>query len=241
MSGINFLRGWKWLSEARETSKRWIPGITRFALLRWAVNEDDDEWLARRGQSRQKKCALCANQGRSYPLGGFHTAICETCIATKQLTAFTVNIRGGPLDHLQRNVPADEKSERQEDWENCVACNQGDNTIGHWVRWCTVPIFALRELAHWRLLDYIVGRRLSKRPQTACYCLTDCPSIPTTTPRSWSYETPSHSSASPYRYLDQQTRAKSTSRTTIRPAHAAGEGTAHSYAMLTGRITHMLL
>ena len=138
--------GWKWLSEARETSKRWIPGITRFALLRWAVNEDDDEWLARRGQSRQKKCALCANQGRAYPLGGFHTAICETCIATRQITAFTVNTRGGPLDHLPRTVPADDQTERQEAWESCVACNQGDNTIGHWVRWCTVPIMALRDL-----------------------------------------------------------------------------------------------
>ena len=138
--------GWTWLSGARETSKRWIPSITRFALLRWAVNEDDDEWLARRGQSRQKKCTLCANQGRSYPLGGFHNAICETCIATKQLTAFTIDTRGGLLDHLQRNVPVDEESNRQEVWDNCVACAKGDNTIGHWVRWCVVPIIALREL-----------------------------------------------------------------------------------------------
>ena len=45
---------WAWLSHACEANKRWIPSITRFTLLRWAVNEDDDEWLARRGQSRQK-------------------------------------------------------------------------------------------------------------------------------------------------------------------------------------------
>ena len=134
--------GWKWLSEARETSKRWIPGITRFALLRWAVNEDDDEWLARRGQSRQKKCALCANQGRAYPLGGYHTAVCETCIATRQITAFTLDTREGPLDYLQRTVSVDDQIEQQEAWESCVACSQGDNTIGHWVRWCTVPIMA---------------------------------------------------------------------------------------------------
>ena len=30
--------------------------------------------------------------------------------------------------------------------EGCVACGQGDNTIGHWVRWCTVPVLALRDL-----------------------------------------------------------------------------------------------
>ena len=55
-------------SHACEASKRWIPSIARFTLLRWAVNEDDDEWLARRGQSRQKKCALCANTGRAWRL-----------------------------------------------------------------------------------------------------------------------------------------------------------------------------
>ena len=37
-----------------------------------------------------KNCALCANQGRAYPVGGWQTAICETCISLKQLTAFTV-------------------------------------------------------------------------------------------------------------------------------------------------------
>ena len=74
---------WAWLSHACEANKRWIPSITRFTLLRWAVNEDDDEWLARRGRSRQKKCALCANFGRAYPLGGYQIAICETCIVTK--------------------------------------------------------------------------------------------------------------------------------------------------------------
>ena len=69
---------WKWPSEAREANKRWIPGVTRFALLRWAVNEDDDEWLARRGQSRRKQCTRCTNQARAYPFGGHHVAICET-------------------------------------------------------------------------------------------------------------------------------------------------------------------
>ena len=33
-----------------------------------------------------------------------------------------------------------------EDWEKCIACAKGDNTVGHWVRWCVVPISALRSL-----------------------------------------------------------------------------------------------
>ena len=138
--------GWKWLSEAREANKRWIPGVTRFALLRWAVNEDDDEWLARRGQSRQKRCIHCTNQGRAYPFGGHHEAICETCIGIKQLTAFTLRMRDSPPNNPQRIETMGDQTEQEEAWERCVACGHGDNTIGHWVRWCTVPVLALRDL-----------------------------------------------------------------------------------------------
>ena len=122
------------------------PSITRFTLLRWAVNEDDDEWLARRGQSRQKRCALCANFGRAYPLGGYQTAICETCIVTKQLTAFTTDSLVRLLEASHRELPMQEELPVSEDWEKCVACTKGDNTVGHWVRWCVVPISALRSL-----------------------------------------------------------------------------------------------
>ena len=54
---------WSWLSQAITASKRWIPSMARFTLLRWAVNEDDDDWLARRGISRSKGCAfLCQHR-----------------------------------------------------------------------------------------------------------------------------------------------------------------------------------
>ena len=82
---------WTWLSQAFTASKRWIPSMARFTLLRWAVNEDDDDWLARRGTSRSKRCVYCSNTGRAYPLGGCQVAICENCISSKQITAFTTN------------------------------------------------------------------------------------------------------------------------------------------------------
>ena len=137
---------WAWLSHACEANKRWIPSITRFTLLRWAVNEDDDEWLARRGQSRQKKCALCANFGRAYPLGGYQIAICGTCIVTKQVTAFTTDSLVRLLETSHRELPMQEELPASEDWDKCIACAKGDNTVGHWVRWCVVPISALRSL-----------------------------------------------------------------------------------------------
>ena len=138
--------GWRWLSDAREANKRWIPGFTRFALLRWAVNEDDDEWLARRGQSRQKQCAHCTNQARAYPFGGHQVAICETCINSKQMNALTSPTRDSPPDNPLRVGTLDYQIDPGQDWECCVACGHGDNTIGHWVRWCMVPVHALRDL-----------------------------------------------------------------------------------------------
>ena len=53
---------WTWLSQAFTTSKRWSPSMTRFTLLRWAVNEDDD-WLAGEEQA-DKRCVYCSNTGR---------------------------------------------------------------------------------------------------------------------------------------------------------------------------------
>ena len=28
----------------------------------------------------------------------------------------------------------------QPDWPPCIACKSGDNSIGHWTRWCPVPL-----------------------------------------------------------------------------------------------------
>ena len=39
-----------------------------------------------------------------------------------------------------------DQAAQEEAWERCVACGHGDNTVGHWVRWCIVPILALRDL-----------------------------------------------------------------------------------------------
>ena len=137
---------WSWLSQAFLASKRWIPSIARFTLLRWAVNEDDDDWLARRGMSRSKDCAYCANTGRSYPVGGCQIAICETCISLKQLTAFTIDDLDLPELRRSNEEPNLEATQEADTCARCVACVKGDNTVGHWVRWCKVPIVALRNL-----------------------------------------------------------------------------------------------
>ena len=189
--------GWKWLSEAREANKRWIAGVTRFALLRWAVNEDDDEWLARRGQSRQKRCFHCTNQGRAYPFGGHQVAICETCISIKQLTAFTLRIRDSPPNNPQRIDTNGEQTDLEEAWESCVACGHGDNTIGHWVRWCTHCTRPCPKGLNWRCYNHFPSRGLTEGSQTTGHCLTDCSPVPTATSRSRSHAASNYSTSSP--------------------------------------------
>ena len=139
--GIN----WMWFNGAVGISKRWIPSMARFTLLRWAVNEDDDEWLARRGISRSKQCFYCANIGKTYPFGGYRVAVCEVCIASKQLTALSLERCEMPVLR-EPDEPQQVQTHPATDWIKCVACSRGDNTVGHWVRWCTVPIVALQTL-----------------------------------------------------------------------------------------------
>ena len=155
---------WNWLSQAFLASKRWIPSLARFTLLRWAVNEDDDDWLARRGISRSKGCTFCANIGRTYPFGGFQIAICENCISLKQITTFTIDDLEAPEPREPTGAQNQETIIEGDPYMRCVACTRGDNTVGHWVRWCKVPIVALRNLTNDATLTSLLeGSRKSTR------------------------------------------------------------------------------
>ena len=193
--------GWKWLSEARETNKRWIPGVTRFALLRWAVNEDDDEWLARRGQSRQKRCIHCTNQGRAYPFGGHQVAICETCICIKQITAFTLHIRNSPPNNLQRIETMGDQSARRGLGEMCCMRTwwQHRRPLGQMVH-CTHPC---PQGLNWRCYNQFPSGGLTEGSQTTGHCLTGCSPVPTATSRSRSHAASNYSTFSPPWSMDQ--------------------------------------
>ena len=113
---------WTWLSNAFACNKRWIPGVARFTLLRWAVNEDDGDWLARRGISRLQDYALCANKGRAYPWGGCQMVLCEACISTKQLNAFTINNMSVPNPRLPTDQASTSETGLPHPVLQCVAC-----------------------------------------------------------------------------------------------------------------------
>ena len=138
--------------------------MARFALLRWALGEDDDIGLAIRIQfGRTLPCCLCGTPARSFPAGLQFEPFCEACVADQGITCFSLSsmsaINMSPLQHgfahavslpwspvpLGR-VPRLGGSEQDAEFFStlapCVACQQGDNSIGHWSRWCAVPVVA---------------------------------------------------------------------------------------------------
>ena len=56
----------EWVETVWGLSSKWCNGVSRFSLLRWAVNQDDDVWLQRRGTRHRQRCSMCGNPGETY-------------------------------------------------------------------------------------------------------------------------------------------------------------------------------
>ena len=73
---------WAWLTSLATVPKLAVNGVARFAVLRWAVNEDDDECLRLRlagSLQAEQPCQLCGVRTRLYPLGLNFAPACEKC------------------------------------------------------------------------------------------------------------------------------------------------------------------
>ena len=146
--------GWKggidhvWVDLVAGAPKRQCGGIARYTLLRWAVNQDDDVWLSMRGTRHRQKCAHCGLLNSSFPYGYYSPPWCERCIQNRQLSVWTIVRWSRPLlDAYTSNQAYDKIQEWQRAFEvvpvsdmACLACGCGDNTIGHWTRWCPIPL-----------------------------------------------------------------------------------------------------
>lgn len=66
----------EWMSTANKTA---VGSVLRFSALRWALIEDSDGWLAKRGKhSRVSPCCQCQAIARKYLLGPQWGALCDT-------------------------------------------------------------------------------------------------------------------------------------------------------------------
>ena len=163
---------WAWLTSLASLPKAAANGIARFAVLRWAVNEDDDECLRLRTQGdlhAEQPCQWCAVPTRLYPLGLNYSPACEQCCLDHNINATTLNnhnLGGIPTTsfwHLaatsvqgQHRIPG-EWPLNDRALPPCIACGQSDNSAHHWARFCIVPILVLNVLhpaeVPWTSLD----------------------------------------------------------------------------------------
>ena len=207
IGGISY----RWIEGLSKVPKKLCNGIARYAVLRWALNQDDDHWLANRGTRHQFPCARCGSRADCFPWGFYAAPICDPCAVGLNLTAFTLapfsqelftcqveaawhqrcdlglgvieeeNQRDGTLiaGSPPLDVPPQDLVDRLTQELDCrlpdndlvcIACGCGDCTVGHWVRWCIVPIVAAHRLLGLRRyighLDEV--SRLSQRSLTVC-------------------------------------------------------------------------
>ena len=76
----------EWIEITSSLKKRWCNGVARYTILRWAVNQDDDVWLANRGTRHSQQCSQCSSKGDSFPGGHTESPLCERCIQTQHVT-----------------------------------------------------------------------------------------------------------------------------------------------------------
>ena len=177
--GVSF----PWLQALAVLPKCFAHEVARFALLRWALGEDDDIGLTIRIQyGRSLPCCLCGAPARSYPVGLQYEPYCEACIATQGINCFSlssmdmVNVSPGQHGYshaaalpwsrvVVRRVPRGGDDAQDAGFFSglapCIACGQGDNSIGHWSRWCAVPVVVasiLLELGDFSSLDQLARR-----------------------------------------------------------------------------------
>jgi len=111
-----------------------------------------------RGTRHQQKCVHCGLLNSAFPFGYSSPPLCERCIQTRQMSLWST-AWSRPL--LLAYTSEQSTDRIKESWDIapasdtvCRACGCGDNTIGHWARWCPVPlIVALSILRPSRQVD----------------------------------------------------------------------------------------
>ena len=153
---------WAWLNKLSTIPKMAIHGVARFAVLRWAVNEDDDECLRLRvtgSLQAERPCALCGTRTQLYPLGLQAAPACEKCCHEQDINATT--LPGPRISEIPVSSPWSKLSNltcrsysvpaawplHLRDLPPCIACGNGDNSAHHWARFCVVPLLVATALS----------------------------------------------------------------------------------------------
>ena len=172
----------KWISLLLNAPPGMCNGIGRYTLLRWAVNQDDDVWLSMRGTRHKQRCGSCGLPGESFPYGYYHPPMCEMCIRNAGINTWSLAPWSRALCVAYTDdVSHDKFKEWTRNWDIlpahdvvCRACGCGDNTIGHWTRWCVVPLIvaiAILQPCNWTSPWISLRVRVPGMPRYALWSL----------------------------------------------------------------------
>ena len=142
-----------WLAELPTTQ---VGAVPRYAVLRWALGEDADFWLPLRGKlSRSQPCPWCRNNTRCFPHGPGYGALCPSRllpatprdVALRDLSdensAF-LQFHTIAVPPLRQFPPAFSRLVTSEgccataSHVPCALCQQGANSLDHWLSFCQV-------------------------------------------------------------------------------------------------------
>ena len=153
MAGLWALEFLDWLAELPTAQ---VGAVPRYAVLRWALGEDADFCLPFRGKlSRSQPCLWCCYNTRCLPHGPGYGALCPSCllpatprdVALRDLSdensAF-LQFHAIDVPPLRQFPPAFSRLVTSEgccattSYVPCVLCQQGANSIDHWLSFCQV-------------------------------------------------------------------------------------------------------
>ena len=184
ISRKNSREGWSggvdldWVNLVVHVPRTWCNGIARYTLLRWALNQDDDVWLSLRGARHQQLCGTCGLPGDTFPFGYYHPPWCEACARADYLDAWSVAPWSFPLYCAYvSEQPHHGILQWKQQWAVqpanevvCRACGCGDNTVGHWTRWCVVPLIVASAILRPRTCPLSLCQLAVASPRHAAVC-----------------------------------------------------------------------
>ena len=177
-------KGWSggvdlvWVDLVVQVPRTWCNGVARYTLLRWALNQDDDVWLSMRGTRHQQQCGTCGLPGDTFPFGYYHPPWCEACVRVAHLDMWSIAPWSSSLYCAYvSEQPLHGILQWKQQWAVqpanevvCRACGCGDNTVGHWTRWCVVPLIVASATLRPRTCPLSLGQLAAASPRHAAVC-----------------------------------------------------------------------
>ena len=141
------------------------------------------------GSRHRQPCQRCGQSTDIYPMGFWHFPVCESCIGSQKITpaslhpdaqALTDLYRSDTLSiatlhpdtaslvpaHLQANTGEHERPSPSDD----DIRGTGDNTVGHWSRWCIVPLITAGRLLNIPSLPNNINQIAVESDRNAAVC-----------------------------------------------------------------------